>query len=746
MANNLPEKLFSTLKSLNIQSIGRWIVYSIFIGIVSGLGAIIFYLALQAGLHFFLGVIAGFYPPSPGGEPPLFGEEATTMIRWLFLLIPAVGGLISGFIVYQFAPEAEGHGTDAVIESFHHQGGVIRSRVPIIKTIASAFTLGSGGSGGREGPIAQIGAGFGSFLANVLKLSERERRIMMMAGMGAGIGAIFKSPMAGAIFAAEVLYSEEQFEHEVLVPAAIASIVGYSVYSSVFGWHPLFKTPDFHFSQPLEFIPYTLLGVLCAIMGLYYIKSFYGLRDLFKRIPIKNHFKPAIGGLLTGIIGFFLPQAIGLGYGQIQYALDGVTAWHILLAIAVCKVLTTSFSISSGGSGGVFGPSMVIGGALGGAVGQLFYKLAPSLVSQPGAFVIVGMTGFFAGAANTPISTIIMVSEMTGNYNLLVPSMWVCAISFLLLRRWSIYEKQVKNRISSPAHYGEHMLDVLEELRVGDWMNRNVISINEDMSVDKVMNYVRRTKYLHFPVLSQDNELVGVISLRDLMEIIFNHHETGLTAKDIAVKEPATITPEQTLREALHQMNFQHLEFLPVLFSNDSRKLSGVLTRTDLIVAYDTMSQKIQESEIRPHVDIDDLERIPIQKLMLTKYDSVKEETLLGEILALEETSPTIDLPVVDNEGHFLGLVGFNDLRAVLLHNQVHSLVIARDVMNTDVEVLKPHDSLADAMVKFVNYDFDLLPVVNANSQPAYLVGIARRADIMKRYRLLLNPKLKETQ
>ncbi|MFQ6040228.1 MAG: chloride channel protein [Candidatus Poribacteria bacterium] len=746
MANKLSDKLSSALKALNIQSIGRWIIYSILIGIVSGLGAIIFYLALQAGLHFFLGVIAGYYPPAPGGEPPQFGEEAAKMIRWLFLLIPTVGGLISGFIIYQFAPEAEGHGTDAVIEAFHHKGGMIRARVPIIKTIASAFTLGSGGSGGREGPIAQIGAGFGSFLANVLKLSERERRIMVAAGMGSGIGAIFKSPMAGAIFAAEVLYRDEQFEHEVLVPATIASIVGYSVYASFFGWHPLFKTPNFHFSQPLEFIPYTLLGVLCAIMGLYYIKSFYGLRDLFARIPIKNHFKPAIGGLLTGVTGFFLPQVMGLSYGQVQNALDGVTAWNILLAIAVCKVLTTSFSISSGGSGGVFGPSMVIGGAVGGAVGQIFHGFAPGLISQPGAFVIVGMAGFFAGAANTPISTIIMVSEMTGNYNLLVPSMWVCTISFLLLRRWSIYEKQAPNRAASPAHYGEYMLDVLEELRVGDWMNRNVISIAEDMSVDKITQYVRRTKHLHFPVLSKNGELVGLISLRDLMDIIFNNHETGLTAKDIAVREPATITPEQTLREALHQMNFKHLEFLPVLSSNDSRKLAGVLTRTDLIVAYDSMAQKIKGSEIRPHVDIDDLERIPVQKLMLTKYDFVKEETPLKQILALEETSPTIDLPVVDDEGHFLGLVGFNDLRAVLLHDQVHSLVIAKDVMNTEVEVLNPHDSLADAMVKFVNYDFDLLPVVDANSRPARLVGIARRADIMKRYRLLLNPKLKETQ
>ena len=517
MVNKLPEKFFSTLKALNAQSIGRSIIYSIFIGIVSGLGAIIFYTALQAGLHFFLGVIANYYPPPPGGEPPIFGEEATTPIRWLLLLIPAVGGLISGFIVYQFAPEAEGHGTDAAIEAFHHKGGMVRARVPIIKTIASAFTLGSGGSGGREGPIAQIGAGFGSFLATVLKLSERERRIMMMAGLGAGIGAIFKSPMAGAIFAAEVLYSEEQFEHEVLIPAAIASIVGYSVYASVFGWHPLFDTPNFNFSKPLEFIPYTILGVLCAVMGFYYIKSFYGVRDLFKKIPIKDHFKPAIGGLLTGTIGFFFPQAIGLGYGQIQNALNGVTPWNILLAIAVLKVLTTSFSIGSGGSGGVFGPSMVIGGALGGAVGEIFHRLTPSLISQPGAFIIVGMAGFFAGSANTPVSTIIMVSEMTGNYNLLVPSMWVCAISFFLLRHWSIYEKQVPNRTSSPAHYGEYMLDVLEELRVEDWMNKNVMSIAEDMSVDKIAQYVRRTKHLHFPVLSKDDELVGVISLRDLM-------------------------------------------------------------------------------------------------------------------------------------------------------------------------------------------------------------------------------------
>ncbi len=312
----------------------------------------------------------------------------------MLLLLPALGGIISGWLVYTFCPEAEGHGTDAAINAYHQKGGFVRGRVPIIKTIASAFTLTTGGSGGREGPIAQIGAGFGSFLATKLKLSDRERRIMLAAGMGAGVGSIFRAPLAGALFAAEVMYRDMEFETEIIIPAGISSVVAYCVYCLFFGWGTLFQSPDFVFSNPIELGPYTLLAVLVIPFGYLYVRSFYGIHDLFAKLRVPRHIKPAIGGLLTGVIGFFLPQAMEFGYGFVQLALENRLPMLLLLAIAVGKIFTTSFSIASGGSGGVFGPSVVIGGCFGGAVGNAFNALMPGVVSEPGAFVVVGMAGF----------------------------------------------------------------------------------------------------------------------------------------------------------------------------------------------------------------------------------------------------------------------------------------------------------------------------------------------------------------
>jgi len=670
--SRLLQRIIIALKEINLTSVGRRIIYSILIGVVAGSGAVIFHLALRIASHFFLGMIAGYEP----------GISDVVARRWLLLLLPAVGGLISGVIVYRFAPETEGPGIDAVIEAFHYKSAEIRKRVPIIKTIASAFTLGSGGSGGFQGPIAQIGAGFGSSLARVLKFSERERRIMMITGMSAGIGAIFKAPLASAIFAGEVLYREEQLEHEMLIPATVASIVGYSIFSSVFGWDSLYRTPDFAFSHPIEFLPYTVLGVLCSIIGLGYIKSLFGIRYLFKRISTPNYIKPAIGGLLTGVVGFFLPQVLGLGGGEIQRALDGSAGPILLLAIAAGKVATTSFSIGSGGSGGVFGPSMVIGGTLGGMVGFLFHRWG--LVMQPGAFVIVGMAGFFAGVANTPISTIIMVSEMTGNYNLLAPSMWVCIISFLLLKRWSIYEKQVANRISSPVYHGEFVVDVLEELRVGDWLTKNVVSIPQQMKANQITEYIRHTQYTKFPVLNQGGELVGVIALRDIMAATFDPDVESKTAGDLA-EEPIAITPEQTLSEVLNVMNANHRDFLPVLESPESKKLAGVFTRTDLTTAYDSATERVRDMP-RPRLELPAIEMIPIRELIRTEYDVVYEDTPLERILELEETSLTIDFPVIAHNGDFLGMISFKDFRTALMEQSIYFLIIAKELLITDVQ------------------------------------------------------------
>ena len=370
-----------------------------------------------------------------------------------------------------------------MIAAYHYKQGQIRPRVPLVKIVASSITLGTGGSGGREGPIAQIGAGFGSLLGKMLRLRPAERRVLMAAGMGAGIGAIFRAPLAGTIFAAEVLYSSTEFEPEVIIPTGIASVISYCVYGMFSGWEPLFTIPpDLTFTNPLRLGPYLILALFMALLAALYTRTFYGCKHLFDRLPIRKHFRPAIGAFLTGLVAFVLYFLLGqntqvlavlaFGYSAIQNAMTqdvGVTA-GILLTIALGKILTTALTIGSGGSGGVFGPSMVIGGCGGGALGVVLHHYWPWLVPHPASFVIVGMAGFFAAAAKTPFSTLIIVSEMTGGYHLLLPSLWVCTLSFILSDKQSIYSSQVESRSLSPAHQGSYVRTVLAQVRVSQFL------------------------------------------------------------------------------------------------------------------------------------------------------------------------------------------------------------------------------------------------------------------------------------
>ncbi len=597
-------------RSADIAKAGRWVSYFVLIGIIAGLGSILFHYLCQIGMHFFMDLIAGYRPPAPAGEHHLFQPTTTPLNKWTLLFLPAMGGIISGWLVYTFAPEAEGHGTDAAIDAYHNKGGFIRGRVPIIKTIASAITLTTGGSGGREGPIAQIGAGFGSFLATTLKLSDRERRIMMAAGIGAGVGSIFRAPLAGALFAAEVLYRDPDFESEVIIPAGISSVVAYCLFCLVFGWGSLFDSPShFKFSNPLELGPYLILAVVLVLTGIFYIKSFYGITRLFKKFKIPNHFKPAIGGLCTGIIGFFLPYTLAFGYGYVQKAIhmgadsmanDPSVAIHVLLALAFGKVLTTSFSIGSGGSGGVFGPSVVIGGAMGGVVGKICQQIMPGVVSDPGAFVIVGMAGFFTAVSNTPISTIIFVSEMTNSYHLLLPSLLVCSVCHLISKKWSIYEKQVRSKIDSPAHAGVFLVDILQAIKVKDLMHlvKEVTLLRQEMPFLEFKKLFSGTKQHYFPVLDKESKLLGIFSSTDIRGVLFSREiEHLVVMRDICTTDLIVTTPAEDLNTVLQKFTLKNIDSLPVVKEDDPGVLLGLLDRRELNAFYNRQIQKMQNSD-----------------------------------------------------------------------------------------------------------------------------------------------------
>lgn len=610
----------------DIQNLTRLLALCLLVGLVAGLGAAAFFTMLEAGTAFCMGYLANYHPSPAGHEDPIelfqFGSlfAGTSTVRWMLLILPAVGGLLSGWITFKFAPETEGHGTDAAIEAYHFKDGAIRRRVPFIKAITAMITIGTGGSGGREGPIAQIGSGFGSMLGRWFRVAPDERRILMAAGMAAGIGAIFHAPLAGALFAAEVLYRGPDLEHEVFVPAFVTSIVAYSIFGAIFGFHPLFITPEYAFDQVTMLLPYFVLGVISALGAMLFVRVFYGVRHLmFNRLTmIPNSLKPAVGGLVVGIIGFFLPEALGAGYGVIQACFnndagtlpaimqlpsalklkgllpDGLgylsVAALLLAIIAFAKMATTAFSIGSGGSGGVFGPAVVIGGALGGATGLVCQGLFPAMGIEPGAFVLVGMAGFFAGAANAPISTIIMVSEMTGNYELLVPSMLVCIVSFVLCRNFTLYEKQLSTRLDAPSKLGNMAGALLRKMTVGQALIRRVgndlVFVGGDMNFSELLKRYTHSSQACFPIVDDDQRLTGVIDAADIRRIIT---ETGVAdliiARDIG-RPATTVTEEDSLLAAVNNLAAADENELVVVAEKDPRQITGILSRGDIIAAY----------------------------------------------------------------------------------------------------------------------------------------------------------------
>lgn len=746
MIPNLKKKYWFDKQSIyQFTRVSKWVSYYVIIGFIAGLGAILFHYLCHIGSHVFLDYMAGYHPPSPAGESPIFNHTATPFSRWILLVTPAIGGILSGWIVYTFAPEAEGHGTDAAIDAYHNKDGLIRGRIPIIKTIASALTISSGGSGGREGPIAQIGAGFGSFLATKLKLSERERRIMLAAGMGAGVGAIFRAPLAGALFAAEVLYSEPEFESDVIIPAGIASVVGYCVFCLVFGWGSLFETQHFVFRNPLELGPYTILAFVLVLFGVFYVKSFYGIHRFFKSIRIPNHVKPALGGLCTGGIGFFLPEALSFGYGFAQQALDNQLTIPVLLGLAVGKILTTSFSIGSGGSGGVFGPSIVIGGALGGAVGKTFHMVMPNVVTQPGAFVVVGMAGFFAAVSNTPISTIIFVSEMTNSYHLLLPSLLVCSIAYLISRKWTIYEKQVKSKVDSNAHRGDFFVDVLASIRVNELMSdiKKVELIHEDMPFRQFRDIFSASQQQYFPVVNREKKLTGIFSINDIRGILFDEGIGDLVlTKDVAIPDIIFTTPSEDLNEVLKKFTVRNLQLLPVVEDNDSKSLLGMLDRREVIQYYNQRVREIKTGSVgsttQPDVRFSQLQEVKVKEAMKRNVETVFAGMSLKELKTFLSTRRRNSFPVVDAAGRLSGILSRSDCQEAFEKKKMSLLV--EEVFTRDVVTVTRNDSLFSASRKISLGDFAILPVVDADD-PKKLIGVINHRDIISAFSGLMAKK-----
>ena len=556
----------------------KWIVLGAAIGVVGGLGAIAFFTALEFATKLFLGVLAGYTPPSPAGEG---GAPITDAARpWAIPLVVALGGLISGVLVFRFAPEAEGHGTDAAIAAYHHNPRGIRGRIPFVKLVASAVTIGSGGSGGREGPTAQISAGFGSFLGRLLDLDARDARIAVAVGMAAGIGAIFRAPLGGAILGAELLYRDD-VESEVLVPSFVATIIAFSIFGSVEGFSPIFGAQaQFGFSNPAQLGWYALIGLACGAVGLLYINNFYGLMDRFTAWQIPRFLKPAIAGFIVGCIGLVLPAVLGTGYGFVQVALDrrtllAIPLW-IVLVLPFAKILATSLSIGSGGSGGIFGPGMFIGGMLGAGIWRLLEPIAPGIPVDPAPFVIVAMMALFGSVAHAPLAVMLMVAEMTGNLSMLAPAMVAVGLATFVVGSRTIYRSQLATRADSPAQRFKLALPLLAAVPAGGAARQPRLVVRADETIAEVRTRLVAAHAPGAPVVARDGTVAGFVDLEDIEAL-----PAGATALPI-LREPI-IAVDDGLDDALGALTDHRRSWAPVVTGG---RLAGVLSIRDIMAAY----------------------------------------------------------------------------------------------------------------------------------------------------------------
>ncbi len=572
-------------RSTYIKSSTQLLMIAIGVGFLGGLGAVVFY----KGLHFFTEFVR---------------DENHGLISilpsYLHFLIPAVGGLISGLLVYKLAPETEGHGTDAMIESFHNKGGKVRTRVPFVKAISSIITIGTGGSAGYEGPTAQIGSGMGSILSRLLKVPEKMGRLILLAGTAAGLGAIFRAPLGGALTSVEVIYKED-FESEGFLPCIVASVVAYATYTQItHSTDAIFDMHGLQVTRPVELIFFGLLGALCAPLSWFYTKAFYVTVEKFRSFNIPRHLKPALGGLGVGLIAYVFPEAIGGGWGYLEEIIHSHYATFftisVLLLVGFFKIVTTCLTVGSGGSGGVFGPSLFIGGVLGGFYGFSLNLIFPHLIANPSAYVLVGMGAFFAGVANAPLASIIMVCEITGNYNLLAPLMFASIIHIMLSRKWSIYKNQRMNKFESPVHKNELNTDVLRSITISNIMSPQqqitFVKQGDDLSVLRTL--LEETDVEIYPVIGEAEEgkdglVVGLLGMNELRKVILETSAAHLVIVEDMMTPLYALGMGMDLHGASQIFLRSKQSQLPVL--DDQKKVIGLIRYQDIIQAYDEMVQ-----------------------------------------------------------------------------------------------------------------------------------------------------------
>jgi chloride channel protein, CIC family len=584
------------------RDLARWAAIAVPIGIVAGLGAAVFYELITLTTQYFLSTLAGITLPLEGTSNPALLVWSSSEPR--IFLIPAImvaGGLIVGVMAWSMAPEILGHGTDASIRAFHRENGKIRARVPVLKTIASAITLGTGGSGGREGPVSQIGGGFGSIWSDLVGLGDRDRRVALATGLGAGIGAIFRAPLGGAVYGAEILYTGD-FEPEVFVPAIISSVVAYSVYSSILGFHTLFAAPASLVSytfDPARLPLYAVLGVVCGGTGLLFIWMYRRTETFFASRAWSPWLKPAAGAAIASAIFLgayvLLPQqghfaalsSLSIGYGFVQAAMSGqlnagsyTVLVIVVLVVAVgIRMAMTSFVVGSGGAAGLFGTSVVVGAFLGTAIGGAFHSFVPALVPATviPVFSIIGMMSFFGGISKAPLGVLIMVTEMASSYAVLPAAMLSIFIAYVVTGRSHIYSEQLPSRIQSPAHLQEYRNYFLSETPVGEIAAQQSEPVEPSTSVQAALD-LAVTHGRSVLSVESGGTWLGAARLSDLLEVPPDRRETT-PVLEIARPVDLVLPGDLSAEEALHRMEEHGTNAAAVLSVDPPIRVTGIVTR-----------------------------------------------------------------------------------------------------------------------------------------------------------------------
>jgi len=575
MMESLVERVRGHIQHLLFQNL-QLNLLAILVGVIGGFGAILF-----RWLIYFVNDLTFFHRLSLHFITPLGNHVGL----WVILL-PAAGGLLVGLITYYFAPETKGHGVPEVMEAMVTKGGRIRPRVVVAKVLASGICLGSGGSAGREGPIVQIGSSAGSTFGQFLKLDTSDIKVLVGCGAAAGIAATFNAPLAGVTFAVELILLE--FKTHSFVPLVISSTFATIISRIFLGAQPMIHVPAYEFQSPYELILYLFLGLFAGLVGILEIKSLYGTEDLFDRIKLHPVLKPVLGGLILGVIGLFLPHIFGIGYETVSnivnqhLGMEGLGLLGFLLLLSLAKVAALSLTLGSGGSGGVFAPSLFIGAAFGGAFGILVNMAFPGITAPYPAYALVGMAAVFSASSRATLTSIIMLFEMTRDYNIILPLMFACVVADIvawLLYPNTIYTEKLSRRGLRIAQ--EMEVNVLKTRYVGEVMSRKVETIPQETPLHEVRDRILKTGHQGFPLVDGEGKLVGIITGRDVMGAI--KKDKNIPAITVARRELVVAYPDETLDVVWERMGQRDIGRLPVVARKDPQKLVGFLTKGDLI-------------------------------------------------------------------------------------------------------------------------------------------------------------------